>query len=444
MWTELPEFCRIWHDKQREDRLENPVKNCFEHGSGAYMKRSRMNRTLAFSTLKKIGKSQESWYYHTLKYMMNNITTRKWIIETGRKQERNINICNTVVDNHECPICNMTGSRYIQTKEHIWTGECEGTKDLAKKWVSSVEEICKQKNIKESTIIYIIEKIKTERDLVETQTYSINNHGKAAVLMGMWSNDTIIGIRNAMMYEGWETGKAMLMTMMLMQEVQKTAEEIAYRVHCNLDIFIQNLTEKEIEEYKKTNDKEDTNNSRILAVKFNKWKDSKICGLDRDTWEYWAYVKDQAIKQHIPTKEIEIQIQKSIGKQKVKMLREIKKYKEWNEVPVRLVEEVKRERRREIEYKKKRKTVDIEDIIVYLINKYEQQPSIMEIIANNKLYLKQAWEVGTEIIEEREKEKKRRSANISPFKRRRLENMRKRTTREEGEDGNSNKTKNLR
>ncbi|MCP4055360.1 MAG: hypothetical protein GY739_20430 [Mesoflavibacter sp.] len=111
----------------------------------------------------------------------------------------------------------------------------------------------------------------------------------------MWSNDTIIEIRNAIMYEGWEAGKAMIMTMMLMQEMQKIAEEIAFRFHYNLDIFIQNLTEKEIEEYNRTSMKEDTNNSRILAVKFNKWKDSKICGLYRDTWEYWA--KNKKTKQ---------------------------------------------------------------------------------------------------------------------------------------------------
>ncbi|MCP4055359.1 MAG: hypothetical protein GY739_20425 [Mesoflavibacter sp.] len=89
-----------------------------------------------------------------------------------------------------------------------------------------------------------------------------------------------------------------------------------------------------------------------------------------------------------------------MGKQRIKTLQEIKKYKEWHEVPVRLVEEVKKERRREIKYKKKRSTVNIEDIIVYLINKYDQQPSIMEIIANNKFHLKQAWEEGVEIIVE--------------------------------------------
>ncbi len=54
----------------------------------------------------------------------------------------------------------------------------------------------------------------------------------------MWSNDTIIEVRNLIMYDGWEAGKAMQMTMVLMQEIQKTVEEVAFRFQCNLDIFI--------------------------------------------------------------------------------------------------------------------------------------------------------------------------------------------------------------
>ncbi len=61
----------------------------------------------------------------------------------------------------------------------------------------------------------------------------------------------------------------------------------------------------------------------------------------------------------MPTKEVQIQIQKMIGKQKLKMLKEIKRYKEWKEVPTSLVEEVKKERRREVKYKRKRNTVGV-------------------------------------------------------------------------------------
>ncbi|MCP4052782.1 MAG: hypothetical protein GY739_06910 [Mesoflavibacter sp.] len=398
MWTELPDFCRIWHDKQRGERLENPTKEVFEHGSGAYMKESRKNRTLAFKTLKKVGCKQESWYYHTLKYMMNTIFTRKWIMETGRKQGKAIIICNTEVQDQYCPICTLVGRECVQTKEHIWSGECEGTKELVSKWEYIVRDRLENIHIKEQTIIDIIEKIKTEREKVNTKEYNIKTHGIAAALTGMWSNDTIIEIRNLIMYDGWEAGNAMQMTMALMQEMQKIVEEIAFRFQCNLDIFIKNLTEEEIEEYKKVVNTKDTNNSRIRAVKYNKWKDVKISGLDRDTWEYWAYVKDQAIRQHMPTKEVEIQIQKLMGKQRIKMLQEVKKYKEWHEVPVRLVEEIIKERNKEMKYKRKRKE-EITDIIIHLVNRHENKPSIVEIIANNKLYLKQAWDERSEDME---------------------------------------------
>ncbi len=313
MWTELPDFCKIWHNKQRETRLESPTKDCFEHGAGAYMKRARANRTLAFSTLKKVGSKQESWYYYTLKYMMNNIHTRKWMLETGSKQERNIILCDTIANDQECPVCKLQDKKYIQTKEHIWSGECIGTKELESKWERIIREKCKTMHIEEIITTGIIEKIRKERELVETSEYTIGNHGKAATLTGMWSNDTIIEIRNILMWDGWEAGKAMHMTMVLMQDMQKIAEEIAFRFHYNVDIFIQNLTENEMEEYRKTVKIEDTNNSRFLAVKFNKWKDYKICGIDKDTWEYWAYVKDQAIEQRIPTKEVQKKKQKMVG-----------------------------------------------------------------------------------------------------------------------------------
>ncbi|MCP4055361.1 MAG: hypothetical protein GY739_20435 [Mesoflavibacter sp.] len=204
------------------------------------------------------------------------------------------------------------------------------------------------------------------------------------------------------MGDGWEAGKAMQATMMLMQEMQKIAEEIACRFEYNKDIFIQNLTENEEKEYTEINNMENTTNSRILAVKFNKWKDEKISGLDKNTWEYWAVVKDQAIMQKIPAKEIQIQIQKSIGKQKVKILSEIKRYKEWKEIPTRLVEDVKKERKREMK-KRKRNAINIEDIIVYLVNKYEQQPSILELIADNKLHLRKVWIEDIEIIKEKKR-----------------------------------------
>ncbi|MCP4162679.1 MAG: hypothetical protein GY760_21655 [Deltaproteobacteria bacterium] len=403
MWTELPDFCKIWHYKQREIRLENPTRSCFEHGSGAYMKRARRNRTLAFGTLKKVGSKQEAWYYYTLKYMMNNVHTRKWIVETGRKQDRNIRICNTIVQDHECPVCRLQGKKYIQTKEHLWSGECIGTKDLEVKWENIIRAKCELLHIDDMTISDIVEKIKIERDLVTKQEYSIENHGKAAALTGMWSNETIIEIRNKIMWDGWEAGKAMQTTMVLMQEMQKIAEEIAFRFQYNKDIFVQNIVDNEEKEYSEVKKVEDTNNSRILAVKFNKWKDGKVSGLDKDTWEYWAYIKDQAIIQKIPTKEIQIQIQKSLGKQKIKILSEIKKYREWKEVPVRLVEGVKKEKRREIKYKRKRDARSIEDIIIFLVNRYEQQPSILEIIADNKLHLRRAWTEDIEIIKEKKR-----------------------------------------
>ncbi len=43
-----------------------------------------------------------------------------------------------------------------------------------------------------------------------------------------------------------------------------------------------------------------------------------------------------------------------------------------------------------------------------MINKHDLQPSIIEIIADNKLFLKKAWEEGTEIIEESNTENRRK------------------------------------
>ena len=43
------------------------------------MNRARMDRTLAFKTLTKTAAKKEFWHYQAIKYMANNIYTRKWI-----------------------------------------------------------------------------------------------------------------------------------------------------------------------------------------------------------------------------------------------------------------------------------------------------------------------------------------------------------------------------
>ena len=269
MWTELPDFCKKWQDIQRSKRLEKPTKECFKNGSGVYMNRARLNRTLAFKTMQQVTGKRENWYYHTIKYMMNNVFSRKWIVETGKKQKRNIRMLGIDIENEYCPLCKLYDNEKQQTKEHIWSGECIGTKDIVENWKLNVSNKCETYKIGRETIEDIIEVIKEERDSVQTQVYTLNNHGKSAALMGMWSNDTIVKVKNILVNQEWEPSRAMKMTLSLMQVMQVIGEDIAKRFQYNMEVFIDNLKIEEVEEFQKKIDIREIKSQRIQIVKSN-------------------------------------------------------------------------------------------------------------------------------------------------------------------------------
>ena len=150
-----------------------------------------------------------------------------------------------------CPICELENIHKVQTKEHIWSGECIGTRDLSD-WKYEIKNQCTKQNINTNVQEEIIQTIQKEREEFDTQKYNLSNHGKATALTGLWSNRVILDIRNKLIYESWELNNAMKFTMKLMEVIQNVFEKVAKRFNDYMDIFIMESTELEHKEYENT------------------------------------------------------------------------------------------------------------------------------------------------------------------------------------------------
>ena len=95
------------------------------------MVQSRDNRTLAFKTLQHTKGSKEAWHYQALKYMANKVLTRDWIERISGKKPKHLVVKGVTTTDSTCPLCLLTGQNKVQTKEHVWKGECVGTQDIA-------------------------------------------------------------------------------------------------------------------------------------------------------------------------------------------------------------------------------------------------------------------------------------------------------------------------
>ena len=394
LWTDLAKLCKIWHEKERSKRLEKPTESIYEHGQGGYMQMSRADRSLAFNTLKNITGKREKWHYQALKYMKNAIMTRSWAFMNSLKSGEMVKVYGIPVTDQICPICKLAGYLKIQTKEHIWQGECVATKNIVN-WETYIRKECTSKKLDQIAQDDICRHIQQEREEVCTNKHDIINHGRASTLFGMWSNQVINRIKEVLLNNQWEPGNAMNFTLQLMKKIQEIAGKIADRFEYNIKIFIPDWTMEEQEEYNAVKDIKQTTNQRILAIKFDKWEhEYKISTWDMSTWEVQAYISDQAEIRKITKEEVSIELLKAKGLIRINMFKDVSRYKIWKESPIKILEDAVYKTVGILGIKtRKKNTEKIQDIYAYLLKIYSKKLTIIKIIKENEDLLKNTVQI---------------------------------------------------
>ena len=227
-------------------------------------------------------------------------------------------------------------------KEHLWSGKCAGTEDIMTHWKKDVIELEAKYNIKTDTSSNIMEAIEGELSMIDTNTHTLENHGRAAALFGLWNNNTLLKIKAILVEDEWEPGKAMGYAIELMGTMQSIALLIAERFKFNKTIFTQDILPEECINIKDINlDNTDKKliPERIRILTWNEWYISyKENGLNFNTWEGQAYIKDEANKKGVTENEAKMEAYKAKGAKKAKITKEIKAYKRWREEPIEALE----------------------------------------------------------------------------------------------------------
>ena len=266
--------------------------------------------------------------------MINNIITRDWAI--SMKQKTGKEAVNNVSDKY-CPMCMLKKKeRKVQTKEHLWAGECVATKSIMQKWQESIQGICAKHEIQIGATNEIIQEINKEMESVNTSEHSLENHGKAAVLCGMWNNNTLLNIKAILIEEGWEPGKAMGCAMEMMDMMQSIALIIMERIKLNKDLFLKDITPDEWTEMENVSKKkeEEIVYNRVKAIMWDKWNMIRNeNGIKFDSWEGKAYITDCAKEKGITEAEVKVDVCMARGTKKMAITKEIKRYKRWREEP---------------------------------------------------------------------------------------------------------------
>jgi len=144
-WLALPKLIHEKRKKERTIRLElpaNPVLSRF--GQGRRSQEARKDRTILF---RQAMKAYSDVHFMAVQYVANKIITREF-----RDRQRLQRLKGPSVTEDGCPMCQMAaGQEKIQTKEHLFSGECILTKQVAAKMKGNMNKEILKWNIQEKT-----------------------------------------------------------------------------------------------------------------------------------------------------------------------------------------------------------------------------------------------------------------------------------------------------
>jgi len=198
-----------------------------------------------------------------------------------------------------CPLCLLiNGVSIPQTKEHIMKGICKGTEDLRKVrnnlWCDKLKKWGMNNKEGEQLMNILTQE---ERELNMAQ-HTLQSHGKAACLVGMWNNKTILEGREYMVLQlRCNAEQARLRIMQLMIITQEIALIMEERVRAHYTYWMEDLTTEEIQIMNNSmvaNKSEEAWSERLKTIKSGEWMIKKKESDEFETWEARAVIRDEA------------------------------------------------------------------------------------------------------------------------------------------------------
>jgi len=174
-----------------------------------------------------------------------------------------------------CPLCLLADCVSIpQTKEHIMKGVCKGTEDLREVrtnlWYDKFKKSGMNNREGEQLMDILMQE---ERELNMAQN-TLQSHGKAACLVGMWNNRTILEAREYMVLKlRCNAEQARLRIMQLMIITQEVALMIEERVRTHYTYWMEDLTTEDIQimNNRTVLKPEEAWTERLKTIKSGKW-----------------------------------------------------------------------------------------------------------------------------------------------------------------------------
>jgi len=133
-WLALPKLIHEKRKKERSTRLEQPANPILSRfGQGRRSQEARRNRTILF---RQAMKAYSEIHFMSVQYAANKIITREFM-ERQRLQK----LKGTSITEDCCPMCStVAGQEKIQTKEHLFSGECIITKQVVDRMKDNIEK----------------------------------------------------------------------------------------------------------------------------------------------------------------------------------------------------------------------------------------------------------------------------------------------------------------
>ena len=189
----LIQWVKEYFTIRRRKRLADPADPTKSmHGQGKYLWVANLNRSLVTKQLWK-GK-QGMWKNREWirKYMIEAVPTRQFKEQHPEAKKKHVN--------GWCPICALAeGKKVEQTKEHLYGGQCVLTNKIRKEGEEKVKQMLTRELGSEQEAQEVQKIWEKEEEKLTFTARCIEQHKLSPVLVGVWSNITVLGVRNWMM-----------------------------------------------------------------------------------------------------------------------------------------------------------------------------------------------------------------------------------------------------
>jgi hypothetical protein len=236
------QWARELFKRQRRKRLTKPADPTkSQHGQGMYMTKASQGRSLI---TKRLWKGQNGMAKHRdwiRQYMIEAVQTRQFKEQHKQKGKAEVH--------GWCPVCAVTkGIKVAQTKEHLYGGECQLTSKTVQKWEKEIEEKLRAKlgSAEEVTAIKNIWEKETKK--IRYEARNIEQHKFSPALIGVWQNQTFLGVRDWMIQKkDWTEAESTKLAVQICKWKMEQGAEIHKLLAKNREALTETPTMQEIQ-----------------------------------------------------------------------------------------------------------------------------------------------------------------------------------------------------